>query len=91
MHWLSVSSCCGFEGFVVRGTCYCASLLSVLCHMQYHYRPGTFTGWLAQVLDDYSQRRKSALVGHNRIAWGNWGAGSMMMLSRHVSSIMCVK
>lgn len=26
---------------------------------QYHYRPGTFTGWLAHVLDDYSQRRKS--------------------------------
>lgn len=26
---------------------------------QYHYRPGTFTGWLASVLDDYSQRRKS--------------------------------
>lgn len=27
--------------------------------LQYHYRPGTFTGWLAHVLDDYSQRRKS--------------------------------
>lgn len=29
------------------------------CLLQYHYRPGTFTGWLAHVLDDYSQRRKS--------------------------------
>jgi hypothetical protein len=32
--------------------------LNSLC-LQYHYRPGTFTGWLAHVLDDYSQRRKS--------------------------------
>jgi hypothetical protein len=31
---------------------------SYVC-LQYHYRPGTFTGWLAQRLDDYSQKRKS--------------------------------
>jgi bifunctional ADP-heptose synthase (sugar kinase/adenylyltransferase) len=27
--------------------------------LQYHYRPGTFTGWLAKQLDDYSRRRRS--------------------------------
>lgn len=26
---------------------------------QYHYRPGTVSGWLAHILDDYSQRRRS--------------------------------
>ncbi|KAF6254698.1 CTP-phosphoethanolamine cytidylyltransferase [Scenedesmus sp. NREL 46B-D3] len=26
---------------------------------QYHYRPGTVSGWLAHQLDDYSQRRRS--------------------------------
>lgn len=38
----------------------CSRTLAAACAcVQYHYRPGTFTGWLAQVLDDYSQRRKS--------------------------------
>eukprot|EP00775_Hariotina_reticulata_P012936 gene12936-13064_t len=26
---------------------------------EYHYRPGTITGWMAQALDRYSQRRRS--------------------------------
>lgn len=29
------------------------------CTLQYHYRPGTITGWLAQALDRYSQKRRS--------------------------------
>jgi hypothetical protein len=29
------------------------------CCLQYHYRPGTVSGWLAHQLDDYSQRRRS--------------------------------
>jgi hypothetical protein len=36
---------------------------TTLSHLQYHYRPGTFTGWLAHKLDDYSQRRKSEQTG----------------------------
>jgi hypothetical protein len=30
-----------------------------MLYVQYHYRPGTITGWLAHKLDDYSQRRRS--------------------------------
>eukprot|EP00878_Enallax_costatus_P009830 GHUV01010264.1.p1 GENE.GHUV01010264.1~~GHUV01010264.1.p1 ORF type:complete len:103 (+),score=3.82 GHUV01010264.1:209-517(+) len=33
--------------------------LDVYVPYQYHYRPGTVSGWLAHILDDYSQRRRS--------------------------------
>lgn len=36
-----------------------ARLLCYYCRLQYHYRPGTVSGWLAHQLDDYSQRRRS--------------------------------
>jgi hypothetical protein len=36
-----------------------AHTLSQPPFLQYHYRPGTFTGWLAKQLDNYSRRRKS--------------------------------
>jgi hypothetical protein len=50
------------DAFVRSGKCaYCnAPMLAAPPRPQYHYRPGTFSGWLAGVLNKYSKRRRGA-------------------------------
>jgi len=57
--------------------------------LQYHYRPGTITGWMAQALDRYSQRRRSKCCMHAGQCAAPGGAQLSVLVALHTAVAAC--